>query len=191
MLRLIASAASVSLLLAGCSTYRSQLHRGQRYYEENQYEAALALWRDLEADQDSLTPQERARYAYFRGMTDYRLGYRSDARYWLSLAQAGEQLHPASLGVDQKARMEGTLGELNADVVSRLTDPGERIPRSGPRSTDTPSPGWGPSRVPANDTVDGPATGPADVGDPAGTTCTWSTECPQGYICQDQVCVEL
>lgn len=176
MLRSLVPAVGLSLALLGCSTYRSQLHRGQRYYEENQYEAALALWRDLEPDQDSLTPQERVRYAYLRGMTDYRLGYRSDARYWLSLAQAGEQLRPASLEQDQKQRLEDTLGELNQDVASRIE--GEAVEPTAPRGPG----GWTPGRTP--ETTD-------EGGDPAGTSCEWSTECPRGYICQDQVCVEL
>jgi len=119
VLRPLALASSAALLLAACTTYRSQLHRGQRYYEENQYEAALALWRDLEADADSLTPEERARYAYFRGMTNYRLGQRAEARYWLSLAQAGEQLHPSSLGEERRQRLEATLSELQKDVMAR------------------------------------------------------------------------
>ena len=49
------------------------------------YEHALALWRALEADSDSLRPDDQARYAYLRGMTDYRLGFRADSRHWRQL----------------------------------------------------------------------------------------------------------
>lgn len=113
------TAATLLLIcLAGCSTYRSELHRGQRYYEENSYEAALSLWRVLEPNQSALTPDERVRYFYFRGMTDYRLGYRADARYWLSLARAGERLTPASLPQEYKARLEETLEDLKGDLVT-------------------------------------------------------------------------
>lgn len=158
---------SVSALLlccvVGCSTYRSELHRGQRYYEENEYEAALALWRVLEPNQSALTADERVRYFYFRGMTDYRLGYRADARYWLSLARAGERLTPASLPAEYKLRLEETLEDLNGDLVA-----------------DQPSEDAKDKQVPG-----------ASPGDPAGSPCNWSSECPRGYICQDRVCVEL
>lgn len=179
-------AALLGGLLVACSTYRSELHRGQRYYEENKYEAALALWRALEHDQDSLAPAERVRYAYFRGMTDYRLGYRSDARYWLSLAEAGEALHPASLTSEAKQRLEDTLGELNDDFASALASaraPADAEPASG-------TSGKGPSGAPRPDGFRPDGLGP-DTSDPAGTPCEWTTECPRGYICQDRVCVEL
>src|SRR5690606_14808713 len=146
-----------------CATYRSELHRGQRYYEENQYEAALALWRTLEGHQDSLSADERVRYTYLRGMTDYRLGYRADARYWLSLAQAGERIRPNSLPGDFKQRLDATLTELQADVVASAN----------------PEPGFASGQAASITT------------DPAGAPCKWSSECPQNYICQDRVCVEL
>lgn len=167
--RALVASLFAAALCASCSTYRSELHRGQRYYEENKYEAALALWRALEPNQDSLSTEERVRYAYFRGMTDYRLGYRADARYWLSLAQAGEGLHPASLPLETRQRLEDTLEELNGDV------------RAAGTST-SPSPS---SRSGVG------AAGPVAPTDPAGSPCRWSSECPRGYICQDRVCVEL
>ena len=34
------------LVLGACSTYRDHLNRGQRMYDENEYERALALWRN-------------------------------------------------------------------------------------------------------------------------------------------------
>jgi hypothetical protein len=160
----------VSLLLAvvGCSTYRSELQRGQRYYEENKYETALALWRDLEADQGSLEKSERVRYAYLRGMTDFRLGYRPDARYWLGLAQAGEKLTPSSLGVDEKERLGKTLNELNEEVYGTGAGVASES-KAGQRDTR-----------------------PADkASDPSGQPCNWASECPGGFICQDHVCVEL
>lgn len=105
-----------SLSAAACATYREDLNRGQRLYEENQYERALAIWRNLEADTDSLTANDQARYAYLRGMTDYRLGFRPDARHWLALAKATEQSHPGGLNPEWKERLETSLGELNREV---------------------------------------------------------------------------
>jgi hypothetical protein len=107
------------LLLAfavGCTTYREDLNRGQRLYEENQYEKALAIWRELEIDRDSLNVNDQARYAYLRGMTGYRLGYREDARHWLALARATEQRVPGGLSPEWKERLAKSLGELNQEV---------------------------------------------------------------------------
>ncbi len=106
----------VLLLMTGCATYREDLNRGQRLYEENQYEHALAIWRLLEADMDSLNDNDQARYAYLRGMTDYRLRFRADARHWLGLAKAIEQEHSGGLGVEWKERLKVTLEDLNKDV---------------------------------------------------------------------------
>lgn len=99
-----------------CATYREELNRGQRLYEDNQYEHALALWRILEEDADSLSPSDRARYAYLRGMTDYRLGFRADSRHWLGLAKVMDQAHAGSLSAAWEERLEQSLTDLNQDV---------------------------------------------------------------------------
>jgi len=104
------------LLLGACVTYREDLNRGQRLYEENQYERALALFRNLELDSDSLSRNDQARYAYLRGMTDYRLGFRSHARHWLAIAEATEQEHPGGLNPEWKERLTKSLLELNQEV---------------------------------------------------------------------------
>src|SRR6185503_16964735 len=102
-----------ALLLLGCATYREDLNRGQRLYEENEYERSLAIWRSLELDMDSLSLNDQARYAYLRGMTDYRLGFRPDARHWLAVARAVEQEHPGGLSPQWKQRLEEALADLN------------------------------------------------------------------------------
>lgn len=179
MLAAVARLAVFSLLSAtfacaiGCATYHSELQRGQGYYNEQQYETALALWRDLEADQDSLEKPERVRYAYLRGMTDFRLGYRPDARYWLGLAAAGEKLTPSSLSTDEKDRLGKTLSELNEEVFG--TGKAPKSDASAPAST-------GQERDVRPGQKSSDATGQA---------CNWSSECPSGFICQDRVCVEL
>ncbi len=179
MLAAVARLAVFSLLSAtlvsaiGCANYRSELQRGQGYYNDQQYEIALALWRDLEPDQDSLEKNERVRYAYLRGMTDFRLGYRPDARYWLGLAAAGEKLTPSSLSSDESERLGKTLNELNQEVYG--TGKAPKAEANGPGST-------GEER---NVRPGQKAT------DPTGQACNWSSECPSGFICQDRVCVEL
>jgi hypothetical protein len=108
--------ALLALSLGACSTYRDHLNRGQRMYDENEYEKALAMWRNLEPDMDSLSFNDQARYSYLRGMTDYRLGFRPDARHWLAMAKAIEQEHPGGLAADWKARTEEALDDLNKEV---------------------------------------------------------------------------
>ncbi|HEX6276787.1 MAG TPA: hypothetical protein VFZ53_27295 [Polyangiaceae bacterium] len=104
------------LLALACSTYREDLNRGQRLYEENQYDRALAIWRVLEDDVDSLTPNDQARYAYLRGMTNYRLGYRPYARHWLGVARSIEKEHPGGLNQEWKDRLAKSLEDLDKDV---------------------------------------------------------------------------
>lgn len=103
-------------LLSACSTYREHLNRGQRLYDENEFDRALALLRDLERDMDSLSLNDQARYAYLRGMTDYRLGFRADSRHWLAIAKAIEDQHPGGLQPEWKVRLRESLDDLNRDV---------------------------------------------------------------------------
>jgi len=104
--------------LIGCATYHDDLERGQHYYEHSQYPSALAIWRTLELDQNSLSYPEQARYAYLRGMTDYRMGFRADARHWLAVARAVEQRHPGGLDAKSTSELEQVLSELNAAVYT-------------------------------------------------------------------------
>lgn len=118
----------------GCATYHDDLVRARGHYDANQHEKALALFRVLEADIDSLSPDEQAQYAYLRGMTDFRLAgssltnnvsggaadpkkaYRTNARHWLAIAAAIEKETPGGLKPDEKVRLEESLNDLNKDV---------------------------------------------------------------------------
>ncbi|MCL2822486.1 MAG: hypothetical protein FWD57_00705 [Polyangiaceae bacterium] len=119
----------------GC-TYVSDLERAQHHFQANQHERALALLRVLENDLDSFGPEQKATYAYLRGMTDYRLSgnepgrpaadkgepsaieksYRFHARYWLGVANAVEKETPGSLRSEWKANVAAALRDLNQDV---------------------------------------------------------------------------
>jgi hypothetical protein len=110
--------ASVLASLAGCATYHDDLTRGERAFEASEHERALAIFRTLEPDQGRLSVPDRAHYAYLRGMTDYRIGYKAEARHWLSVASALEQQTPDSLPEDWTKRMKESLKELNEEVYT-------------------------------------------------------------------------
>ena len=122
----------VALGFGACTTYREDLNRGQRLYEQNEFERSLAIWRSLDEDFDSLSYNDQARYAYLRGMTDYRLAggkggqdaaYRAHARHWLALAKAIEQEHKGGLSEQWKQRLEEALGDLNSEVYGIQEQP--------------------------------------------------------------------
>lgn len=103
-------------VLGGCTTYRDELVRAQNAYEANEHETALALERAIEPDAPYLSRSEQPRYYYLRGMTDFRIGYRAEARHWLAVARAMENDNPGSLPPDWKNRAEETLHTLNTEV---------------------------------------------------------------------------
>jgi hypothetical protein len=113
---LLAPAAVLAFALSACTTYRDDLARSQRAFEDNQHERALAILRMLEPDTRHLQPSERARYAYLRGMTDFRVGYKADARHWLAVAKAMDEQSPGILDADWRTRLDQSLAELDALV---------------------------------------------------------------------------
>jgi hypothetical protein len=125
-MRLLIPAVAVALscgpMLAGCTTYQDDLARGQRAFEGSEDERALAIFRILEPDTSHLTDTDRAHYAYLRGMTDYRMGYKSEARHWLSMAAAMAKETPDVLPEDWAKRMNDALKELNEAVYAAGTE---------------------------------------------------------------------
>jgi len=145
-------AAIVALALVACTTYREDLNRGQRLYEENQYEHALAIWRLLEADMDSLSVNDQARYAYLRGMTDYRLGFRPYARHWLGMAHSIDKEHPGGLNQEWRDRLDKSLADLNNDVYGGS----ERFDKTSPGFVETPADSAAPAPAPTDNTPPSP-----------------------------------
>jgi hypothetical protein len=110
--------ALAALASSGCATYHDDLARGERAYAASEDERALAIFRALEVDTSQLSESERAHYAYLRGMTDFRIGYKAEARHWLSVAAALEQQTPGSLPAEWAKRMAESLKEMNEEVYT-------------------------------------------------------------------------
>jgi hypothetical protein len=135
--------AAASFSVSACHTYQDDLARSQRAFEHADYERALAIFRALEPDMVShFSLQEQAQYAYLRGMTDYRVGYKVDARHWLALAHAIDASRVGLLPNDWKGRMKETLGELNEQVYSlgieTLAESQEAAAKAGPAAAQKP-----------------------------------------------------
>ncbi len=116
MMRLMLAAGLASLAATSCQTYQSDLERGQRAYEKNNDEQALAILRGLEVDERHLSESDRGQYAYLRGMVDYRIGYRADARHWLAIAKEIQKAVPNSIPDEWATRLDEKLNALNDEV---------------------------------------------------------------------------
>ncbi len=119
-MRSTAACLCLALMLgaAACNTYADDLSRSQRAFEESEHERALAILRALEPDLGRLSLTDRAHYAYLRGMTDFRIGYKAESRHWLATAAAIEKQAPGSLPADWGKRMAEALKELNDAVYA-------------------------------------------------------------------------
>jgi hypothetical protein len=174
-------AIALGLCPLACATYREELNRGQRMYEQNQYEQALALWRDLEGDSDSLRPDDRVRYAYLRGMTDYRLGFRADSRHWLAIAKATDQAHAGGLSAAWRERMEQSLTDLNQDVYGTV----ENLDASNSHAVE-----YGKAVGDEADAGTGSGSQSPVPPLPAGR-CRSNADCKTGEICDGKNCTPL
>lgn len=120
--------------LAGCATYEQELQRADDHFVHDEHEASLATLRALEEDWTSLSTRDRARYCYLRGMTDYRIGFKADARHWLAVALEIDRDSPGALAPSEKQVVTEKLGELNqvvwsGDVLPMEEAPGTKAPK--------------------------------------------------------------
>ncbi len=122
----------LALLGAGCATYEQELGRAEDHFTRDEHEKSLATLRALEGDWTSFGVKDRARYAYLRGMTDYRIGFKADARHWLAVAAQIEREHPGALAANEKSLVDDKLGELNQVVWSGDVLPMEEAPGTKP-----------------------------------------------------------
>jgi hypothetical protein len=162
---LFAAIAAAALGPAACATYSDDLTRAQRAFEGSEDERALAIMRVLEPDTSRLSDSDRAHYAYLRGMTDYRIGYKLEARHWLSLAASMEQHLPGSLPPEWAKHLEETLKELNEEVytagIESLANTAAAKPGAG-SDNGVPSTDTAPSMPPSDSTPAKSKPKPAD-----------------------------
>jgi hypothetical protein len=130
----LASAFVLSAASAGCATYESELGRAEEHFTHDEHEKALAGLRALESDWVALETRDRARYCYLRGMTDYRIGFKADARHWLAIAAQIDIATPGSLVPSERSLVNEKLDELNTviwsgDVLAIEEPPGEHHPK--------------------------------------------------------------
>ncbi len=129
-------AAVTAMGAQACTTFEEDLNRSQKAFDQNEHERALAILRQLESDQGRLSITDRAHYCYLRGMTDYRIGYRADARHWLAVAKSVDDEHPNSIPPDWKNRLVTALNELNEEVygggMSALSNEGKKGKKDEP-----------------------------------------------------------
>jgi hypothetical protein len=99
--------------LAGCTTWSNEIRHAELAYDEARPDAALA-WLDVVGDDNvgRMELNDRARYLYVRGMTEFRLGRREDALYHLALAREVSGSDGVGLRREQRELMDRTLVEL-------------------------------------------------------------------------------
>jgi len=120
------------LSVFGCATYEQELARAEEHFAHDEHEKSLATLRALETDWTSFGLKERARYCYLRGMTDYRIGFKADARHWLAVAAEIERENPGALAPSEKQVVDDKLAELNKVVWAGDVLPTEEVPGTKP-----------------------------------------------------------
>lgn len=98
--------------IAGCAALSDDMRRAEASYEQARYEDTLVWLTDLEHDAPAMDPEMRARYFYLRGMTEYRLGHRGDALYYLAVAREVAGDEGVGLRPEWRQIMDRTLVEL-------------------------------------------------------------------------------
>ena len=104
------------LLSTGCGAALRALDRAESDYDDARYEAALEWLEDLEPHATGFDGDNRVRYFYLRGMTEYRLARRYPALHYLALAR--------EMAGDTGAGLEGEQAEVLARTLAELTPTG-------------------------------------------------------------------
>jgi hypothetical protein len=124
----LAVAIGLAVLGGGCAALRDDLQRAEASYEQARYENALVWLRDLEDDAPSMDLEMRGRYYYLRGMTEYRMGHRSNALHYLAVAREVTGDQGAGLRPEWRQIMDRTLTELTPRGMSHRPPEAEDAP---------------------------------------------------------------
>ncbi|MBX3184397.1 MAG: hypothetical protein KF915_17345 [Polyangiaceae bacterium] len=96
-------------LLIGCG---ASWEVGEGHYRDARYADALVALKETEPDYAELEPDERARYALYRGLSHLAVGDATRADGWLRLAKQASDRDPALLSVDERGRLEAAWRSL-------------------------------------------------------------------------------
>lgn len=123
--RRVLAAGAALVVGIGCGGTAQDLARAERHYRRAEFPRALALLRVVGDELDELPEDQRARYHYLRGMSDYRIAasfpdgdlraaFRDNARTHLVDARSALRITKDALGPDEQAVLYRTLLELSA-----------------------------------------------------------------------------
>lgn len=112
--------------LGACAATASEMRRAEEAYEQARFDAARTWLVDLEDRAPSMDDAMRARYFYFRGMAEYRLGHRLEALHYLEVARELAVEQGRQLREEQRELLARTLTELEPrDSLSHRPPPAE------------------------------------------------------------------
>src|SRR3712207_5562871 len=88
-------------------------------YREGRYPAAAEAFRRIEADAADYSPQRRARYALYRGLTHLAIGDAQAADRFLSEAKRASDHHPEWLDEEERGALLSawrSMGRMPGDM---------------------------------------------------------------------------
>ena len=133
---LLLACSLVVALGAGCATYEQELGRAEEHFTHDELDKSLAALRALEPDWAAFGTRDRARYCYLRGMSDYRIGFKADARHWLAIAAEVDEDTPGALIPSERSLVNDKLSELNQVIWGGDILPTEEAPHR-PKKVET------------------------------------------------------
>lgn len=108
--RIAIGAAASFLCAASCTP--SGFGRAVDQYQAARYPEALALLRQVEAEQRAWAAGPRLRYALYRGLAELAVGNAPSAHSWLSTAKRMHALDPGLLSFSDRGRLDAAWQSL-------------------------------------------------------------------------------
>ena len=104
---------ALALFSAGCA--RNYVSRGAELYAGGNYVEAALLFERTETRLASASPDERARYGLYRGVTFQALGDVHGAKRWLAYSESTLRKERAELSSDEKNLLGFSLREITGE----------------------------------------------------------------------------